>query len=137
MEKRCVDCNTIVPTRKTQRCVDCKKARNKSVKQEPKHKLYNRWYTYAKRHYPNNKSLVNMQTVEFVLDRWQNKSVLSDENDINNLTIVSYNKTENPSINDLVLVTKHEAIKLNIIKSEKRRIKFFSDDVIKKIDMKI
>ncbi len=139
MERVCKDCHVVVlPGRKMIRCKACASKRAKETKQDPMYKLWAKWYIMCKRKYPKVLAqLSDRDLVERVVARWGAQSVISEEKNLDKLTIVPFStQDETPSFNDLVLVTKKECILLNKTKTVSRRIAFFPDSVQKRIQNK-
>lgn len=132
MDICCSACQTPLPddgkTRKRNRERKCKEcntaAAMKRRKEDPVRLLAHRFNNSCRRVGAMDHDLWSMKTVKWVMDRWNGKSVLSDESNPELLCIVSYFDTESVPIQKehLVLVTSREA--QSLARAKDRRLRF-------------
>ncbi len=145
---KCSRCATNLPDdgkeRKRARrrmCDTCKlEAERKRRKESPQAVLRSRWYSATYRKNPNIRAeLRSLAAVELVYNRWEGKSVISGNANPKKLCITWYktfDRDEDITLNDLVLVTSDESQALAKIKDQNLRVSRFPPEVRAKIDQK-
>lgn len=127
----CSQCNAELPndgkTRKRVRPRMCKQctatATLKRRKSDHIQLLAHRWQNTIKRHWPTaSPSMWCRATVQYVWDKCNGKSVLSDTSDPLFLCIASKVKIKDvpPTIDDLIIITSQEALSLARVNNERR-----------------
>lgn len=118
-DSQCISCNGALPddgkTRKRNRARKCKgcnlSAALKRRKEDPVRLLSHRFNNSCRRMGVTDPQVWSPKTVKWVMDRWNGKSVLSDESDPQLLCLVSYFDTAVVPLkkNHLLLVSSREA----------------------------
>lgn len=119
MESVCSHCHQGLPDdgksrkrNRPRRCPDCiKKEKEERLRLHPEIKMAHRWGNTCRKHWPNAPTtLYSAKTVKYVMDRFENKSVISGEDDLQYLCIYPYYRGDTPpDYKYLVLVTSKEA----------------------------
>lgn len=143
---RCSNCNQLLEDdgiprkrKKMRKCDRCTRAiRARRRKETPCSLLRSKWYCATSKKYPLiSPDLRLMDTVEFVWNRWEGKSVISGIANASLLCITPYKLFDSGrdiTRNDLVLVTSAEAQMLAKISDQNVRIAKFPPEVRAKIN---
>lgn len=134
MEPVCLTCQGELQddgkTRKRNRprkCQPClKESRAKRLQEQPELVLAHRWCNACLRLYQNPPpSLYSAETVKYVMNRFEGKSVVSGNDDLTQLCVFPYFKKDSesyiPDMGHLVLVTSREAQSISRSKNREGR----------------
>lgn len=117
---------------RTRKCANCNvQAAMKRRKEDPARLLSHRLNNSMRRLYPNaSPTLWSLETIRYVINRFDNKSAIGGETNMELLCIFPYIKSDQaPGIDDLVLITSREAQSITRCKTQEDRAARFPANI--------